>query len=186
MATPFDVRMSELAAEERAEVERLLRERPSSQWHSDEGDGLVWHAILATGVVVGIGAYLINFSLAELADYFSFFVVLLPRSLVSAHVGFVLAVLLVPWLVWRVRVLHGRYGWMATSFGLLRVRGPELRVIRWAEVERVGREKIGGRNGFVKVTLTGKRGAFECDTGALFSEIKQRVPSTAVVDEKIR
>jgi hypothetical protein len=183
MTDPFAARLADLPAAERDEVEQLLADRPPARWVSDAGDGLVVHAILAVAAVAGIAAYLVEFSLAEYLEFWTWLPYTLPRALVSPEIGFTLALLAVPLLAWRLRVLHGRHGWMAASFGLVRVRGPKLRIARWSEVQRISRRRVGtGGRGFVVWSLTTPRGVLECDTGGLQDEIRRRAPSAACVD----
>jgi hypothetical protein len=101
----------------------------------------------------------------------------LPYSSSSAMAGFCVACVVLPICIWKFVTLHGRFGWMATSFGVLRVRGRALRLVRWGDVTRVSRRRIGGRNPFSVVELGTKQGpVFETMTGALMPEIEQRVP----------
>lgn len=182
MASAFDIELAALPADERAEVERLLVDRPGALWSSDEDDGMLPDAIVAVAAIGGIVATLINYPLAEIAAFYRDLPRMLPYGLTSPIMGFTLAVLAVPLLVRRFRRLHGRHGWLVTSFGLVRVRGPRLRVARWEDVERISRRYIGIRpRGFAMVELATRHGTLECDTGAVYSEAVKRVPARATV-----
>jgi hypothetical protein len=179
MATPFDAKLADLPEAERAEIAKILAERPGDVWHSDEGDGMAGYLLLALAASGGVVATLVEFSIDEILEFWTYLPYALPYSLVSPFMGSALAVIALPLLVWRFLVLHRRHGWMVTSFGLVRIRGPRLRIARWQDVERVNRRRIGGTRGFVMVELTTNRGVLECDTAALYQAILHRVPQTA-------
>lgn len=183
MATPFDTHMNALHDAERQEIETILRAKGPG-WVSDEGDGMLLWAILGIGSLFGIIATLVVFSGEEVTSYFTYAAQMLPHSLASPIAGFCVACVVLPICIWRFVTLHGRFGWMATSFGFLRVRGPALRLVRWADVTVVTRRRISGRHGFSIVELGTKQGpVFESMTGGLMSEIKQRVPpGTQIVE----
>ena len=181
MATPFDARLGELPEPERAEIDKLLAERPRDLWHSDEGDGLAFHLLAALAALGALVAGHVNDMFGELAEFWA----AVPYSLMGfypAPPGLSLAILMIPLIAWRFRVLHGRHGWMVTSFGYLRVRGPRLRLVRWRDITRLERRVIGsGRGKFSMLLLTTPAGTLECDTAIFFNEIKQRLPATATV-----
>jgi hypothetical protein len=137
---------------------------------------LIW-AILAVASLGGIIATFVEFEVEQILSYFRYAVQALPHSLSSAMAGFCVACVVLPICIWKFVTLHGRFGWMATSFGVLRVRGRALRLVRWGDVTGVSRRRIGGRNSFSVVELGTKQGSvFEAMTGGLMPEIKQRVP----------
>jgi hypothetical protein len=183
MARPFDVTLAGLPPTERAEVEQVVRDRPGAAWISDQGDGMAWHLLFALAAIGGIVATLVSFTPAEIAESYRWF----AAGLISpnlAILGFTLAVIALPLLARDFFLKNGRHGWMVTSFGLVRIRGPKLRVVRWPDIERITRRRIGaGTRKFVIVELATARGVLECDTGALYAEIKRRAPTSAVVVE---
>lgn len=187
MANPFDVRLADLPAAEREEVAKVLAVRvPSDVWDSDEGDVVVWYLFLGLILAGGIVAAMIEFSLAEFVAMWKFMPTTFPYGLLSPMFGGLVALLLLPLLVRKLLSLHGRTGWMVTSFGLVRMRGPRLRVARWPDITRLSRERIGtGRSRFVMVRVTTSKGVLACDTGALYREIARRVPSTTVVADEM-
>jgi|JI9StandDraft_1071089.scaffolds.fasta_scaffold105718_3 hypothetical protein len=184
MATPFDVQLDELPAGERAEILKLLGERSREVWYSDEGDGLAFHLLFGLAALGGVIAGLTMIPVEDLLDFWTY----LPGSLTSPSslmvLGFLLAILSIPLVLWRFFVLHKRHGWLLTSFGYVRVRGPDLRLVRWQDITRVQRRVIGsGRGKFAMVDLTTPNGTLESDTSYFFNDIKRRVPQSATVAE---
>jgi hypothetical protein len=183
MATPFDMRLDALPEAERQEIETILRAKGPG-WVSDAGDGMLIWAILAVGSLFGIIATLVEFGVEQILAYFRYAAQELPYSFSSSMAGFCVACVVLPICIWKFVTLYGRFGWMATSFGVLRVRGRALRLVRWGDITRVSRRRIGGRNPFSVVTFGTKQGhVFESTTGGLMTEIKQRVPpGTPIVE----
>lgn len=176
MATPFDVKLGQLPADERVEIDRLLREGSREWWHSDEGDGLAFHLLLAVAAVAGAVASIYDISISD--PEFG------AAGVDLGVLGLTLSLGILALLPWRFLVLHGRHGWLVTSFGYLRVRGPSLRLVRWPDIIKVERRVIGsGRGKFVMNLLTTPKGTLECDTSIFFTEIKRRIPTTATVQE---
>lgn len=183
MATPFDTHLDALPEAERREIEAILRAKGPG-WVSDAGDGMLIWAILAVASLFGIIATIVEFEGEQILLYFTHAVQALPHSLVSPFAGFWVAWVVLSICTWKFIALHGRFGWMATSFGVLRVRGRALRLVRWGDVTTVSRRWIGGRPRFSIVALGTKQGpVFESTTGGLMTEIEQRVPpGTPIVE----
>lgn len=176
MATPFDVQLGELPADERGEIIKLLGERSREVWYSDEGDGLAFHLLLGIAAIGGAIACVV-----EIQASLAYWQIEDQKALL---LGLTLAIALLALVLWRFFVLHKRHGWLMTSFGYLRVRGPSLRLVRWTDITRAQRRVIGsGRGKFAMVDLTTPKGTLESDTSYFFNDIKRRLPPTATVEE---
>lgn len=171
MAAPFVVMLADLPAAEHNEIAKIVNEKPGAVWISDAGDGMLPHAILLVVVLGGVVAGIVE--LARSHDYVSFLAS-------TAGTGFILASIALPLLLWWIRGLNGRFGWMVTSFGLVQIRGERLKIARWQDIVKVRRSIVGtGINRFVSLDITTAQGELVCNSGALFSELRERLPPTA-------
>jgi hypothetical protein len=181
MSTAFDSSLRDLPPNERAEVERILAERSPANWVSDEVEELSVYMLLALVNLIVIVSCLLVYSPAELVGYWSTVSGKLPDALLSPIPAFWIAAATLPLHAIRYLVLHNRHGWMATSFGLVRVRGSRLQIARWSELIRLEMQRYGtGNHRYITITAQTHRGVLECNSGALWEAIKERASTGPV------
>lgn len=171
MAAPFVVMLADLPAAEYNEVAKIVNERPSSLWISDAGDGMLPHAILMVVVLGGVVAGIVELASSSSHDGF---------LASTAGTGFILALIALPLMLYWFWTLNGRFGWMVTSFGLVQIRGDRLKIARWQDIIKVRRSVVGtGVHRFTSLDVTTAQGTLVCNYGALFPELRERLPPSA-------
>lgn len=175
MATPFDSSLADLPANERAEIEKLLGERPREAWDDDSGDGLLLPVVVLVAALGGAGAGL--YELLHTDSAVGFF-----QSNIGT--GFVVAVIAAAVLIRWLLAVRGRFGWLVTSFALVRIRGQRLRLVRWSDIVKVEHSMVGrGTDRFVSLAITTPQGVLTCYSGRLLSELRKHLPPSAQVVE---
>lgn len=175
VATPFDASLADLPTSERAELEKLLRERPREAWDDDSGDGLLLPVVVLVAALGGAGAGL--YELVHSDSAVGFF-----QSNIGT--GFVVAALAAAALIRWLRGVRGRFGWLVTSFALVRIRGQQLRLARWPDIVKVEHTMVGrGTDRFVSLAITTPQGVLTCYSGRLLSELRKHLPPSAQVVE---
>lgn len=177
MSQVEDTTLGALTQQERTELVAAIG---GKDWVSEQGDGLVWLLFVALLGIAGLGSGVVNFS--ELTELFSFIAEYpseAPRALLSVFflgpvAGLAACVFSV---VYFLRV-NGRFGWAATRFALVRVRGEKLRLMRYVNLATITQERFGGgRRGrrFTETTLTAKDGSvLKTYATPLIETVKQR------------
>lgn len=176
MASAFAARLADLPANERAEIEKLLAEHPGDRWDDDAGDGLLLPVVVLVAALGGVGAGL--YELMYGGSLAGFLQTDIGTGFVVAVIA---AVLLIRWLL----AVRGRFGWLVTSFALVRIRGQQLRLARWSDIVTVEHTMVGrGTDRFVSLAITTPQGTLTCHSGRLLSELRKHLPPSVQVVEK--
>ena len=194
MAKVPKTRLGDLPSNERDEIEEILAEARrlkqrygTSRFVSDEGDAMAFPLLAWIAASTGIVAMYVNWTPRELVEMLVFIPVALPGSLFHGKIGlaFLLAVVVFLWVPVHFLRVHGRHGWMLTTFGFVTIRGRKLRVTRYADIAKATRRRIRSKSGsFSVVTLETASGrTHESYAGALFDALKTKPPPTAQVSE---
>jgi hypothetical protein len=154
-----------LSPAERAEIEEILREfagqkgQFTARYCSDEGDTLAWFLLLGLcglgGVIAGV-IERVPTAILQRLEYGIDGLFALARSPIT--LGFATAALALAWSLWTFFRVHGRVGWMVTSFGVLRVFGPKIRLLRFAHIASARRTQVGTRRRFSVLELNATDG----------------------------
>lgn len=192
MAKVPRTRLGALPPNERDEIEEILAEAKrlkqrygTSRFVSDEGDAMAFPLLAWIAALVGIAAMYVNWTPRELVEMLVFIPVALPGSLLHGKIGlaFLLAVVVFLWVPVHFLRVHGRHGWMLTSFGFVTIRGKKIRLARWNDIASATRRRIRTKtNSFSVVTLTTNDGkVLESYAGALFDALKTKLPAGAKI-----
>jgi hypothetical protein len=182
--------LDKIADAERRELMEIIDEARghkfgTERYISDAGDSSVPFLFVLALAAVGIVAGLLD--AGQLIAFWRHLVTALPGSLRAVAVSpqlavFPLAVIAALWAGLKlIAVLRG-HGWALTSFGFVRVRGRNLRIVRFDEIKKVARRVIGTRRKHVMITLTTTDGrVLDGYAGRLYEPLLRRLPPTAYV-----
>ena len=148
---------------ERAEVEAILREfaqQPrqfTDRFCSDEGDTLAWFLLLGLAGLGGVVAAIVEDVPASLfaglrAGY------VFPTLRNPLVFGFVAAAVATVWSATTFVRTHRRCGWAVTTFGVLRVFGAKVKLLRFVDVASAERRQVNVRRPFSVLELRAKDG----------------------------
>ena len=177
-------KIARLSAPEAAEIERVLAARDPDSFVSDEGDAMAFPLLVFLCAVGGIAAYFFVFGLEEIRGALAFLdeapeVALRALFLSPPNLGLLVAIAAAAFLAVRFLSVHERHGWMVTSFGVVRIRGRNLKLLRYEDVARAERRRVhaGRRRHFSVLTLTARNGS-QMTTYAtrLMDTIEARIP----------
>lgn len=141
----------QLTIHQLSEVERadLIKTFGTANFVSDEDEATLWFILPLFAGLAGMGVGIVHYD--ELATALSLTVgqpSMLPYLLINlpflATVAGLAACALVTWYFLRV---HGRHGYAVTGTGVVRVRGPSLRVLRYEHIASISQHRFlaGGR-----------------------------------------
>jgi hypothetical protein len=169
MAGVEKISLARLPAGERAELEALFaahkQGRAGERFLSDFGDAAAWWLLLtlaALGGAVAAGLSLFEEGAIGVADYLRALVESGPVVFVGALYvpGFVVSLAVLAWVGVAFARNLGRRGFAITGFGIVRVKGPRLRLLRHVDITRAERtvhRSKGGR--FTTLDLSAKDGS---------------------------
>ncbi len=157
---------SRLKDTERAELDAILREfagqrgQFTARFFSTEGDTLAWFLLLGLAGLGGIVAGIVEGVPAQLVRYGEAGLRASPLGLLRNPVllGFLAAIVALAWSIAAFVRAHRRCGWAVTSFGVLRVFGDKLTLLRFADIATATRRKVRARRPFSALELTAKNG----------------------------
>lgn len=180
------VRLASLAADERAEIEAIVGEAAAARpaitgaFVSDEGDVMAWYLLAAIVALCGLVALVI----LALTDPYAGARLELPTNLpglVNAPVvpGLTVCVGVLVYAGLVFARVHGRHGWMATSFGVVRLRGDRVVLLRYGDVTAATRRRVrSGRQAFFVLDLVAADGTTLTTYAArIMDTILARVPA---------
>jgi hypothetical protein len=162
---------AQLSAGERAELEALLADsrqgRAGERFLSDFADAAGWWLLLFLAALVGgIASGLVFFEDGSVgvADFLRALVVNPMVIVLAPHIpGLLVSAAVIVWVALSFVRSYGRRGYAITSFALIRVRGPRLRLLRHLDVARAERSVHGSRGKrFTALDLTAKDGSRVC------------------------
>ena len=178
--------MLRLPDAEREEVEQILQEfagqrgQFTSRYMSTAGDTLAWYMLLGLVALGGLIAGFVEDVPARWLESFEFG----PRAALMRMVrspevlGFAAAVVLLPWCVATIVRTRRRCGWAATSFGVMRVFGSKLKLLRYADIAHAERRVVNVRRPFSVLELTATDGGrMTMYATPLMDSILARVPA---------
>jgi hypothetical protein len=168
---------SQLAAAERDELLAILAEARgkafgTSRFHQ-ERDALFGYLLLTVAGTFGIVAFLVVFGLGDLRAFWSAFPGSVNANQVAA-IGFHAAVVITPWAAWRLVTRWHRTGAALTSYGFVKVRGNNLRVVRFSDITRVVRTR-GRRYAHIEIA-TRDGGVLGTYAGSLYDGLAKQLP----------
>ncbi len=163
MSTLEKTRLSALDPAMRDELEALLA-KPTDAWLSDFQDLLVWKLAVLLLSVGGLGAWAydtftstaslpLGEELALLVEY--------PLAVLQSpiYLGLLAALVAAPWVVVLIVQQRGRCGFAALSSALLVVRGPKVKLQRYADIKETSTRVIRSKkSSFTVLTLALKDG----------------------------
>lgn len=175
--------LADLTQAERDEVEQVLK---TDGFVSDEGDTMAWYLLLFLVGLFGVGAGVTFMS--EWGETFSFIAEYpssAPMVLVNApHIpGFFAGLALMAYCAVHFLQVHKRHGWLAPSFGVVRLRGKKVRLLRYQDLASCEREQFGNRGRrFSVLTMKAKDGTKLVSYATrLFDGIQARAPKAGGV-----
>ena len=180
-------KLAELPPPERAECEEILaaaiaaRPMATARFVSDEGDTMAWYLLAFVAALAGLVGIVVDQATASvqgfsLANLSLFGLVHDPRL-----AGLLVAITVLLFVVITFLRVHKRHGWMATTFGVVRIRGQSVRLLRYAEVAQAVRRRVNVRRGFSVLELVATDGTkMTLYATALMDLIQSRLPPTAV------
>jgi hypothetical protein len=151
---------------ERAELDEILREfagqkmQFTARFCSNEGDTLAWFLLLGLAGLGGIVAGIVEGVPSLFVQYYRYDFAAGTLGLLRNPVtlGFGAAVIAVVWSASTFLRTHRRCGWAVTSYGVMRVFGDRLTLLRFADVASGSRRRVGTRRPFSVLELTAKNG----------------------------
>jgi hypothetical protein len=157
--------LARLSAEERQEIESLLRAKNDPTFLSDLADAAAWWILLLVMGTVGAVALTLELFQGGLEG-----LRFLPGALASGELWMAARILELPlglagvlgvlaWVGVTWRRNHGRRGYLATRFATVRIKGRNLVLMRHARVADVRTERHGRRGArFTVLKLVGDDG----------------------------
>jgi hypothetical protein len=133
--------VNQLSESERADLEKTFG---TARFVSDEDEAALWFILPLFAGLAGIGVGIVHYeefieSLTLIADHPSMLPYLfINLPFLAALAGF-LACGFDAWYFLRV---HGRHGHAVTSFGVVQVRGPSLRVLRYEHIASISQRRF--------------------------------------------
>jgi hypothetical protein len=188
MITPSKI--SELPADERAELEAILAEArgtraPTDRFQSNADEASFVFYILLLGSVIGLVAYVVAFGnpFAELADMFAFG--FSARHLcTSPTTAALVAIPVAAYSLWRIIANFRGNGWALTSFAFVHVVRGRVRMVRFGDIAKLEVRRFrhrGRKTVFSVITRDGAK--IQSYAAALLPALRERLaPSTPVVE----
>lgn len=150
--------LNQLSETERADLEKTFG---TASFVSDEDEATLWFILPLFAGLAGIGVGIVHYeefieSLTLTVDHPSMLPYLFMNLPFLATLAGLVACGFVVWYFLRV---HGRHGHAATAFGVVQVRGPSLRVLRYEYIASISQHSFrAGRRLATETTLTAKDG----------------------------
>lgn len=175
--------LADLTQAERDEVEQVLK---TDGFVSDEGDTMAWYLLIFLSGLLGVGAGLVFIDdWAETLSFIAEYPASALQVMVSApHIpGFFVGVAAVIYCPVHFLRVHKRHGWLAPSFGVVRLRGKKVRLLRYQDLASCEREQFGNRGRrFSVLTMKAKDGTKLVSYATrLFDGIQARAPKAGGV-----
>ncbi|MDP2316806.1 MAG: hypothetical protein Q8P41_28200 [Pseudomonadota bacterium] len=181
-----DTSLEKLPRSERVEIESIVaaaiaaRPKDTDRFVSDEGDTMAWHLLAFVAALGGFVSALLIWANAPRG-------LIVPTSFagLANHPTVPGILVTVPVLLYTITTflrVHKRHGWMATTFGVVRLRGQAVRLLRYDQITHAVRRRIqAGRRPFSVLELVARDGTTMTTYATrLMDTIQARVPATAV------